>query len=419
MQTMTGIDQLRLWHTLMDLRQIGAGVNEADGITRLAFSPPELEAKAYIRALMEECGLDVYTDAVGNVFGVYPGREPDLPVIMTGSHVDSVIRGGAFDGTLGVLGAIEAVRTMKEAGIRPRRTIEIVSFSDEEGTRFGAGYMGSKALTGKLEDRFLTLTDQDGESYETVLAKAGYEPSAYPKAKRDSREIGAFLEMHIEQGRVLEEADIAAGIVTTIQGPLWLQVTIEGAADHAGATPMAIRKDASLAMAEAMLAVEEAAVAHGGVGTVGSLKVKPGGINIIPGEAVFTVDMRHGDSVLRDRMLADMEAAFSAIAEKRGVNFKTSVTKKEPPATCSEDIRASIHQAADTCGISVKDMPCGAGHDALIMSTVTRMGMILVRSKDGISHNPQEWTSQEDCAKGTELLMRTLHSLAEERGDEA
>ena len=417
MQTMTGIDQVRLWNTLMALRNIGAGATEADGITRLAFSPPELEAKAYIRTLMEASGLDVRTDAVGNVFGVYHGREPDLPVIMTGSHVDSVIRGGAFDGTLGVLGAIEAVRTMKEAGIQPRRTIEIVSFSDEEGTRFGAGYMGSKALAGKLDDRFLALTDQFGESYETVLTKAGYDPLAYSKAKRDSKGIGAFLEMHIEQGRVLEEADVAAGIVTTIQGPLWLQVTIEGAADHAGATPMPIRKDASLAMAEAMLAIEEAAITHGGVGTVGRLEVKPGGINIIPGEASFTVDMRHGDSALRDRMLQDMEATFSTIAAKRGVTFTSKVTKKEAPATCSEEIRERIRNAAESCGIPVKDMPCGAGHDALIMSTVTKMGMILVRSKDGISHNPQEWTSQEDCATGTELLMRTLHSLAEERED--
>ncbi|AOM84025.1 Zn-dependent hydrolase [Salisediminibacterium beveridgei] len=412
LQTTAGINQQRLWGHLMKLREIGAGEHESEGITRLSFTPPEIEAKKYIIRLMEEVGLDVKMDAVGNVLGRLEGTNPELPVIMTGSHVDTVIQGGPFDGSLGVLGAIEAVRTMIEHSEQPKRTIEVVSFSDEEGTRFGAGYLGSKALTGQLKPGFLQLTDKEGFTYKEALLSAGFDPGRYIEAARSQEEIEAFVEMHIEQGRVLEEADVPVGIVTSIQGPLWLKVKIQGAADHAGATPMAIRKDASLAMAETMLAVERVAVTYEGVGTVGKLNVTPGGVNIIPGEAEFTIDLRHGSEEARSSMLRDLYAAFHSIESARGVSFVSEITKEEAPAVCSSEIQTVLDEAADECGIGSTPMPCGAGHDALIMSTVSKMGMILVRSENGISHNPKEWTTAEDCATGTNLLLRTLQKLA-------
>lgn len=414
MLSTAGIDQSRLWENLMNLREIGAASEASKGITRLSFTPPEIEARARIRKLMEETGLDVHMDTVGNIIGRFEGSDPKLPVIMTGSHVDTVIQGGAFDGSLGVLGAIEAVKSMIEAGEKPKRTIEIVCFSDEEGTRFGAGYMGSKALTGKLKPGFLELKDREGQTYREALVNAGFDPEHYKAAQRRPEDIGAFVEMHIEQGRVLEEADQPVGIVTTIQGPVWLSVSIEGAADHAGATPMALRRDASLAMAEAMLAVEQVAIEHEGVGTVGRMDVFPGGINIIPGQADFTVDMRHGDRVARERMLHDLYHAFRNIEMNRGVSIHSKITKEEPPATCSTEIQHELKEAAKDCGIQALPMACGAGHDALVMASVTKMGMILVRSEKGISHNPKEWTSKEDCAAGTLLLMRSLQRLANE-----
>ncbi|KHF41383.1 Zn-dependent hydrolase [Halalkalibacter okhensis] len=408
----TQINQQRLWRTIHELGKIGAGSNDAEGVTRLALSLEDLEARQYIIELMEESGLDVRVDVVGNIIGKLEGKDKFAPVVMTGSHVDTVYQGGLFDGALGVLGAIEAVRSIKESGIELSHSIEVVSFTDEEGTRFGTGYIGSKAMTGYLDQATLQLKDANGITYQEAFKQAGFDSKQYKQAIRKPEELKAYLEMHIEQGKVLEEHELAVGVVTNIQGPVWLEVTLNGYPDHAGATPMNMRKDASLAMAEVMLEVERISTTYQGVGTVGKIHVEPGGVNVIPGRAVFSIDLRHGDKELRTKMMEEVTTAVKKIGEQREIGAEIDMKKAVDPAICSESIVHILEESCDELDIPTMKLPCGAGHDSLMMTKVTEMGMIFVRSKDGISHNPKEWTDQEDCVIGTQVLLQALVKLA-------
>ncbi|WP_413378869.1 Zn-dependent hydrolase [Alkalihalobacillus sp. 1P02AB] len=407
------INKKRLWETIERLNQIGKDPLYPDkGNTRLSLSKEDLLARELLIKLMKEVGLSVKVDAVGNIIGRLEGANPKAPVVMTGSHIDTVYQGGKFDGTLGVLGAIEAVRRLKELEIQLEHPIEVVSFTDEEGTRFGTGYIGSRAMAGELKLPTLELKDDSGITLFEALKTAGLEPEKFKECIREKKELKAFIEMHIEQGKVLEENHLAVGVVTHIQGPVWLQVELVGSTDHAGATPMHMRKDASLAMAEMMLAVEQMAIKYDGVGTVGKLHIEPGGVNIIPGRAEFSVDMRHVDYKKRAEMIEELHLLFKEISERRGVLVKVEVNKEVDPATCSPALVQSI---VDTCGelkIPTMTLPCGAGHDSLMMTKITEMAMIFVRSKGGISHNPLEWSSIEDCTTGTEVLFQTLYKLA-------
>ncbi|GAE26102.1 N-carbamoyl-L-amino acid hydrolase [Halalkalibacter wakoensis JCM 9140] len=406
------INQQRLWENLKELGEIGASSNSEEGITRLALSLEDLKAREYVIRVMKESGLDVRVDSIGNIIGKFEGADPTAPVIMTGSHVDTVIQGGLFDGALGVLGAIEAVRSIKESGIKLKHSIEVISFTDEEGTRFGSGYIGSKALTGYLDEQTLQIKDASGITYAEALQQAGFDPTCYKEAIRKPEEIKAYLEMHIEQGKVLEENELPVGIVTNIQGPVWLEVTLTGHPDHAGATPMHMRKDASLAMAEIMLEVERIASHYEGVGTVGRTQVEPGGVNIIPGKAVFTIDLRHGDKERRTNMVKEITDAIEWICEKRDIQVEVDFKKSVDPATCSEKIINVLEQTCAELKVPTMKLPCGAGHDSLMMTKITDMGMIFVRSKDGISHNPKEWTDKEDCIIGSQVLLQALIKLA-------
>jgi allantoate deiminase len=397
----------------MELGKIGANCEEAEGVTRLSLSREELEGKHYIYQLMEEVGLNVHIDAVGNVIGKLQGSDPQAPVVMVGSHTDTVFNGGRFDGALGVLGAIEAVRTIKETNIALTHTIEIVSFTDEEGSRFGTGYIGSKAMAGMLKETIFDLKDKDGVSYHQAFIDAQLNPEKYKEVIRKPEDIKAYIEMHIEQAKVLEELDLPIGIVTDIQGPVWLEVTLEGAADHAGATPMTMRKDVAVAVAEIVLAVEKIALTYHGVATVGVITLEPGGVNVIPGRAVFSIDVRHGDKGIRQKMINDIYEKIESTCKKRRLTSRIDVKKEVDPATCSPEIVTLLEEMCHTLHYPVKKLPCGAGHDSLIMSKMTDIGMIFVRSKDGISHNPKEWSSQSDCAIGTELLFHTLVKLAQ------
>ncbi|MDT8860887.1 Zn-dependent hydrolase [Alkalihalobacillus sp. MEB130] len=407
------INQQRLWKTIKELSEIGSGTNIAEeGVTRLSLSLEDLEARHYVISLMEEAGLDVRVDEVGNIIGKLEGTDPNAPIVMTGSHVDTVLQGGVFDGTLGVLGAIEAVRSIKESGIQLTHSIEVVSFTDEEGTRFGTGYIGSKAMTGYLDEATLSLTDANGITYAEALHQAGFDPTLYKQAIRKPEEIKAYVEMHIEQGKVLEENELAVGVVTNIQGPVWVEVTLNSHPDHAGATPMNMRRDASLAMAEVMLEVERIATKYQGVGTVGKLKVEPGGVNIIPGKAIFSIDLRHGDIELRTKMVNEVTASIEEISKKRLIEPVIELKKSVDPAVCSSTIVDLLEESCKELDIPTMKLPCGAGHDSLMMTKITEMGMIFVRSKDGISHNPKEWTEKEDCVKGTHVLLQALRKLA-------
>ncbi|WP_170885487.1 Zn-dependent hydrolase [Bacillus alkalicellulosilyticus] len=406
------INQKRLWTTLMELAEIGAASPQC-GITRLSLSKEDLEAREYVITLMRDCGLDVRVDAIGNIIGRLQGTNVKATTVLTGSHIDTVPQGGIFDGALGVLGAIEAVRTLIENEVKLTHSIEVVSFTDEEGTRFGSGYIGSKGMAGKLNESVFQLTDEQGVSLKAALRDAGFNPEMYQSAYRDTKEFKAYIELHIEQGKVLEEHGLPVGVVTDIQGPVWLDITLHGSPDHAGATPMYMRKDTGVATAEIILEIEEIAKEFEGVGTVGKLRFEPGGVNIIPGKALFSVDLRHVDKEMRSKMVTRVKETVERVCKKRGMTAETIVKKEVDPITCSSDIIEVIEKACSQIQLKTMRLQCGAGHDSLIMGKVTKMGMIFVRSKNGFSHNPKEWSEQEDCVLGTQALLNTLVLLAQ------
>ncbi|WP_257391629.1 Zn-dependent hydrolase [Halalkalibacter krulwichiae] len=407
------IDQQRLWQTLMELGEIGSTPGKPEeGVTRISLSLEDLKARKYTIDVMKEAGLKVRVDAIGNIIGRLEGTDSSAPVVMTGSHIDTVIRGGKFDGALGVLGAIEAVRTIQEAGIELVHPIEVVSFTDEEGVRFGSGYFGSKAMVGGVNKEMFGFTDETGITLADALKKAELNPNEYMSVVRNPEEIKAYVEMHIEQGKVLEDQQLAVGIVTDIQGPVWMEVEFEGNPDHAGATPMNMRNDAGLSMAELMLEVEKISINNQGVGTVGKASLEPGAVNIIPGNALLTIDLRHVDKRYRSNMVKEVKQAILNICRKRKMKANIEVKKEVDPATCSEEIIEVIQQSCKELHVPTMKMQCGAGHDSLMMTKVTKMGMIFVRSKGGVSHNPKEWTDKEDCAIGTQVLLNTLMKLA-------
>ncbi|MBU9713909.1 Zn-dependent hydrolase [Evansella tamaricis] len=406
------INQDRLWTTLMELGNIGLNSDPSNGVSRLSLSKEDLEGREYLIRLMKKDGLEVRVDEIGNIIGKYQGMDRKAPSVLTGSHIDTVFQGGKFDGALGVLGALEAVRTIKESGITLSHSIEIISFTDEEGTRFGTGYIGSRGFIGELDEKDLQLTDESGLTYKEALRNGNLNPENYKKAAIKPDQIKAFVEMHIEQGRVLEDNNLGVGIVTSIQGPVWLEVELDGTTDHAGATPMNIRRDASLGMAELMLEVEKIAKQYQGVGTVGKVKVEPGGVNVVPGKAIFSIDLRHGDKEQRNAMVARIYHTVQEVKVRRGLKGEIRVKKEVDPAACSEEIVQVLDEVCKERNIPTMKLACGAGHDSLILSKITKMGMIFVRSKNGISHHPREWTSKEDCVRGTEVLLHTLLRLA-------
>ncbi|MFC0558931.1 Zn-dependent hydrolase [Halalkalibacter alkalisediminis] len=407
------INHQRLWKTLMELGEIGSNPNRPEeGVTRLSLSLEDLKARQYTMDVMREAGLEVRVDSVGNVIGKLVGTDPLAPVVITGSHVDTVIQGGKFDGALGVLGAIEAVRSIIESGLKLTHSIEVISFTDEEGTRFGTGYIGSKAMVGCLEEDTFELKDENGITYAEAFKQAHLDPANYKLAQRSEEEVKAYIEMHIEQGRVLEDHQLSVGVVTDIQGPIWMEVQFQGHPDHAGATPMNMRRDAGLAMAELMIEVEKTAKKHGGVGTVGKVHIEPGGVNIIPGKSTLSIDLRHVNIELRANMVKELHQSISGICEKRNLTVNVELKKEVDPTSCSKEIARLIEESCAELQVPTMKLQCGAGHDSLIMTKLTKMGMIFVRSIDGLSHNPKEWTEKEDCMIGTQVLLNTLVKLA-------
>jgi allantoate deiminase len=400
----------RLWSDLMELGQIGE--LPSGGVTRTSLTPVDMKAREWLLQRMNEAGLETWVDAVGNIIGVYRGTESHLPKVMMGSHIDSVIEGGKFDGPLGVLGALEVVRTLTENGIRLRHDIEVVSFTDEEGARFRSGFVGSKGMIGEVDASFLAQQDDDGFTIKEALEAAGYDPD-FSTAARNGGDIKAYVELHIEQGKVLESLDIPVGIVTGIAGPSWLNISIYGEAGHAGTTPMNLRKDPMVAAAEVMVQLEQIAIEHGGVGTVGKMLLSPGASNVIPGKAQFTVDLRHIDLEQRLHMKNELADSMNKICEKRGLRSEIQEDMALPPVACSPAIINVLKQSAKEMEWTAHEMISGAGHDAMVLSKITDVGMIFVRSKDGISHNPKEWSSKEDCARGVDLLLQSAIRLAQ------
>lgn len=414
------INRSRLHNNIMNLSEIGR--TGETGVCRLAHSREDRQAVDWVKGWMEAAGLTTRIDAFGNLIGRLEGRFPDAPVLMVGSHIDTQPYGGRYDGTVGVLGGLEAVQTMIESGYKPAMPIEVVSFSDEEGTRFGKGLFGVRGMLGQLEEGELERTDANGITRRQALLEFGGDPAKFKESEYAPGTIGMYLELHIEQGPVLESLGEPIGIVTGISGPLWLTVELRGFAGHAGSVPMHLRKDALVGAARVINEVRRLARSEAGaptVGTVGSLEVFPNSRNIIPEHVRFTIDLRDIDHERRLALEKQLIESIHKIAEEEGLSCSIREDMSSAPRYCAPGIMEAVRASAGEIGLNPPELMSGPFHDALAMSHCCDYGMIFVRCKDGISHNPQEYASEEDIAIGTEVLYRTLLKLSDARkGDE-
>jgi N-carbamoyl-L-amino-acid hydrolase len=384
-------------------------------VTRVLFSCEDLKARAWLREKFSAAGLAVREDAVGNIFAQWPGTEPTLPAVATGSHTDAIPSAGKFDGVVGVLGALEAVRTLQREGFRPRRSIEIIMFTAEEPTRFGLGCLGSRLLAGALKpETAAALRDTEGRSLDELREHAGCAGSLDSVRLREGC-YGAFLELHIEQGPLLERDGIDIGAVEKIAAPAAFRVRIEGEGGHAGAVLMPVRRDASLAASELALAVERAALGSGSpdtVGTVGTWRVEPGAINSVPSRALLEIDLRDTSLTTRDCAEAAIRYAADEIASRRRVSIAIEVINSDAPATCDPLLVDTISDSVVATGCSVRRMISRAYHDSLFMARICPTAMIFIPCRNGWSHRPDEFSSTDAIAKGVAVLAASLRSLA-------
>ncbi|MGD2128176.1 MAG: Zn-dependent hydrolase [Lysobacterales bacterium] len=396
----------RIEQHIMELSAFGK--NPEGGVSRVAFSQADLDARKYVSSLMARAGLQVTVDAAGNLIGFRDGSE-NLPPIMLGSHIDSVPGGGNYDGDVGVIGAIEAARVLHDSGVALRHPLEVVAFADEEG-----GLTGSRAMSGQLGAEALREVSHSGLTIGEGIRRIGGDPSRLTEAKRSPGDIAAYLELHIEQGAVLDEAGLDIGIVTGIVGIKWWDVVIEGVANHAGTTPMNKRHDALLAAAELIQAVNRVIRRTPGnqVGTVGRIEAEPGAPNVIPGKVVMSLEIRDLSEAVIDSMFQQIEREAEAIAAQAGVSIAfRPIPVDAVPAPTDERVRRLIGEAAESLGLSSQEMPSGAGHDAQDIARIAPIGMIFVPSVGGISHSPKEFTEPGDMANGANVLLQTLLSI--------
>lgn len=409
-----GISGERIAFRLNELSQIGR--TSDNGSNRPGFSKEENRAKELVAKWMKEAGLDVQIDGAGNVFGRLEGKNKKERTIICGSHVDSVPNGGHFDGTLGVISALEVVEAWKESGYRPEKSYEVAIFTDEEGARFNGGFNGSEAVVGKgnIEDK-LKLVDSEGKSFEQVLNEIDLTVESYQKAQRNFEDIEMFVELHIEQGKRLEKAQLPCGIVTGIAGPSWTEVTFYGQAGHAGNTPMDDRKDALVAASEFVLAVNTLApkISNTAVATVGKQKIKPNGVNVIPGEVTLYVDIRDINKKTRDELVDRSVSKAHEIAKKYELRVECKEIMQTPPVPIEEATQNLLEKAFNQHQMDVLKMPSGAGHDAMILGEKVPIAMLFVQSKNGISHNPEEWSDLSDCVQSVQVLKSFIENLQE------
>jgi allantoate deiminase/N-carbamoyl-L-amino-acid hydrolase len=381
------------------------------GTCRPAHSALEKEAFALAASWMEEAGMKTHIDNFGNLIGRLEGDDPSLPVLMMGSHLDSQPYGGRFDGVAGVLCAIEVVRTLSGSNIQPQRSIEVISFADEEGWRFNKGLFGSRGILGKLEEAELQRTDKDGISREQALKEFGCDTTKFKDSEYKPGSIFCFLELHIEQGPVLDIGHRPIGVVSGISGPLWLTVKLKGMAGHAGSVPMPLRKDALLGAAEITVALNEIVTQVPGaptVGTVATMNVFPASRNIIAEEVSFTIDLRDIDLARRNRYEKELRDKITATCEKHKLVVEISEDTNSEPRYCAGWIKEIIHRQCNALGLDAPELMSGPFHDAMALSYACDYGMVFVRCKDGISHNPLEYSSYEDLALGAEVMYGTV-----------
>jgi N-carbamoyl-L-amino-acid hydrolase len=388
---------------------------EAPAVTRIVFTPTDLKARAWLKARCEETGLSLRQDAIGNIFARWPGSDPTLPAVGTGSHIDAIPNAGKYDGVVGVLGGLEAIRALRRTGFRPRHSIELLVFTSEEPTRFGIGCLGSRMLSGTLSPAAARqLEDGEGATLEQVRERAGLHKELETVQLPPSY-YQAFVELHIEQGPLLERQGTPLGVVTSIAAPASLRISIEGAGGHAGGVLMPDRRDALCAAAELILAIENAARSSGAidtVATVGICEVFPGAVNSIPSRVRLSVDIRDTDLQRRDSVMQQTESSAQAIAAKRNVLVHTELVNADAPADCAPQAIAALSESCRKHSLTFLPMVSRAYHDSLFMSRIASTAMLFIPCRNGYSHRPDEYASPEDIARGALVLAETLAALS-------
>jgi N-carbamoyl-L-amino-acid hydrolase len=403
------IDSARLWETIHETAQFGA--TPKGGVRRLTLGPEDKQVRDWFRKACEAAGLEIHVDALGSMFGLRKGRDMSKAPVGLGSHLDTQPTGGKFDGVLGTLAALEVVRTLNDAGIETETPICIANWTNEEGSRFAPAMMASAAYVGDFTtDDILSRRDIDGVTVGEALDSIGYRGTA----PVGTQKFSSFVELHIEQGPILEAEGKTIGVVDSGQGVLWYDGRIVGFESHAGTTPMPLRRDALAALSEIVLAMEAIASKHGpkAVGTVGEAVIAAPSRNVIPGEIAFTVDCRSADGAIMDALDKDLRAAIAEIAARRKVEITLDPVWRKPPTHFNAKLVDAVENAATTLGYSHRRITSGAGHDACNLNTRIPAAMVFVPCKDGISHNELEDATQADCAAGANVLMHTVLAIA-------
>ncbi len=396
-------------------------VAEGTAVTRVVFSPEDMRARVWLKEKASAAGFQVREDAVGNTFMRWAGAEPELPAVGTGSHIDAIPQAGMYDGTVGVLGGLEAMRALQESGFRPRRSIELLLLTSEEPTRFGIGCLGSRLLSGVLApERADRMLDRDGKTLAEVRAAAGF-TGALEEVRLAKGFFYAWVELHIEQGPLLEREGVPTGIVASIAAPAGYRFTITGFGGHAGTLLMPDRRDALCAAAELILSIERhtqaANAAAGGVdtvATVGALDVFPGNVNSVPGRVIVHLDIRDIDPLRRDDVMRAVREDIEHLRQRRGVTITEECVNADAPTTCSPEIVETIAAICAERGIIPKRMVSRAYHDSSFIALIAPVAMIFIPCRAGVSHKPDEYAAPEDIVRGTAILAETLARLAME-----
>ncbi len=394
------------------LDELAAFSDDKEGLTRLYLSPAHCRAMEQVAAWMQAAGMTARIDAVGNVVGRYEASRPGAPAVLVGSHIDTVADAGKYDGNLGVLAGIAAVEALNRAGERLPVAIEVIAFGDEEGVRFPTALTGSRAVAGTLDSDLLYARDADGVTVQKALAEAGGDAREYASCARRREDVLAYLEVHIEQGPVLEAEGLPLGVVTAINGATRARVQVKGEAGHAGTVPMALRRDALAAAAEMVLATERTGWSAADlVATVGQIEARPGSVNVVPGAARFTVDIRAPADATRHAAIAALESAYAGIAARRRVEVTIERFHDAPAVTCDPGLIQALAGSITRAGITPRLLPSGAGHDAIAIAALCPVAMLFVRCQGGISHNPAEAISVEDADLAVRVLLDVLRHI--------
>jgi allantoate deiminase len=395
------------------IHQLGAISETPEHLARIFLTPEHRKAADLILAWMREAGMNAHLDAIGNVCGRYEGDKPGLPCLMLGSHYDTVRDAGKWDGPLGLITAIACVDDLNRRGKRLPFAIEVTGFADEEGVRFASTLLGSRAVGGTFDESVLNTRDRAGVSLREAMVQFGLDPEHIGAAARARREVLAYVELHIEQGPVLEEKGLPVGVVTAIAGATRLAAKLTGMAGHAGTVPMALRRDALAGAAECIGAIEEFCRTDqdGLVGTVGYIDAKPGATNVIPGNVSFTIDIRAPTDMHRKRAVADIVRRIEAVAKRRQLALQLDVTHENRTVPCAPWLKAQVAEAVATEGYPVFELPSGAGHDGMALIDIADVAMIFVRCRRGISHHPDEHVELADADAGARVLLRLIENF--------